>query len=126
MRKVAFIIGGIILLGACSKSSSADKDTELPVITISTPSNNPLFNNGQSINITGPITDNTYIAEVHIHVSNTNTGALLMDVHLYPGSNSTTFNQSLTAISGINYKILIIAKDRAVNEARSSVEASCN
>ena len=47
-----------------------------------------------------------------------------MDVHLYPNSNSTTFNQPITATAGINYKIQVIAKDRAVNESRSSVEVT--
>lgn len=49
-----------------------------------------------------------------------------MDVHLYPGGSTNTFNQSITAAAGINYKIQVVAKDRAVNEARNSVEVSCN
>jgi hypothetical protein len=49
-----------------------------------------------------------------------------MDVHLYPNNSTASFDQSITAASGINYKIQVIAKDRAVNEARSSVEVSCN
>ena len=63
---------------------------------------------------------------MHIHVTNRITGALLMDVHLYPGNSSTTFNQSIAAVAGVNYKIQVIAKDRAVNEAISSVEVTCN
>jgi len=116
----------LLLLAGCSDKNSADNDTELPVVTITSPTASQVFTNGQQINIAGTITDNKYIAEVHIHVSNTNTGVLIMDVHQYPGSNNTTFNQPLTAVSGVNYKIQVIAKDRAVNEGRSTVEVSCN
>jgi hypothetical protein len=45
---------------------------------------------------------------------------------LCPASATTALNQSLTAATGVTYKIQVIAKDMAVNEARSSVEVSCN
>lgn len=115
-----------IVFASCSKNKESERDKIFPVITINTPVNGQSFTAGKSIPISGTITDNEYIAEVHIHVSNNNTGALLMDVHIYPGANSTTFNESITASIGINYKIQVIAKDRAVNESRSVVEVSCN
>lgn len=127
MKYFLFLLLTILwLLPGCSEKNGADNDTEQPVIIINSPFASQVFANGQVINIAGTITDNKYIAEVHIHVSNTNTGVLIMDVHQYPGSNSTTFNQSLTAVSGVNYKIQVIAKDRAVNEGRSTVDVSCN
>jgi hypothetical protein len=116
----------MLFLLSCSKNKAGERDKDFPVITINTPVNGQSFTAGQSIPISGTITDNEYIAEVHIHVSNKNTGALLMDVHIYPGSNSTSFNESINASAGTNYKIQVIAKDRAVNESRSVVEASCN
>ena len=115
----------IILMG-CSKDSATEKDTLPLIITFSSPTNGQTFTAGQTIQIAGTITDDLFIAEAHIHISNTNTGALLMDVHLYPNGSSTTFNQAITAVTGINYKIQLIAKDRAINESRSSVEVSCN
>jgi hypothetical protein len=55
------------------------------------------------------------------------TSARLLDIHLYPGSNSITFNnESLTATAGVNYKIQVIATDKAVNQALASVEVLCN
>lgn len=122
----AFLIVVAVVLSSCSKNKESERDKVFPAITINTPVNGQSFTAGQSIPISGSITDNEYIAEVHIHVSNNNTGALLMDVHIYPGSNSTSFNESITASAGINYKIQVIAKDRAVNESRSVVEVSCN
>ncbi len=53
-------------------------------------------------------------------------GELLMDVHEYPAGKTGNINQSLTAIAGVNYKIQVIAKDRAVNEYRASIEVACN
>lgn len=123
MKKWVFIS---CLLAACSKDPATANDTELPVITLSTPASGQVYTAGQSITISGSITDNNYIAEVHIHVTNTNTGTLLMDVHLYPADKTMNFNQSITAIAGYNYRIQVIAKDKAVNEARSTTDVSCN
>jgi Bacterial Ig domain len=111
---------------SCSKDAATANDRELPAITFSSPTTGQVYAAGQAINISGTITDNNYIAEVHIHVTNINTSALLMDVHLYPGASTTTFSQSITAVAGVNYKILVTAKDKAVNEGRNSIEVSCN
>lgn len=125
MKTIVAGIAAILFIG-CSKNSAAEKDTVFPVITLASPANGQNFIPGQTIQISGNISDDKFIAEVHIHVTNTNTGTLLMDVHIYPNGSSTTFNQPLTATAGVNYKIQIIAKDRAVNEARTSVDVTCN
>ncbi len=109
---------------SCTKDAATANDRELPVIIFSSPTTGQVYAAGQAITISGTITDNDSIAEVHIHVTNINTGSLLMDVHLYPGASTASFNQSITAVAGINYKILVTAKDRAVNEGRNSVEVS--
>jgi Bacterial Ig domain len=114
------------LLAGCTKDPETASDNQLPVITLNSPAANQVYTAGQPIVISGNIADNNYIAEVHIHVTNTGTGALLMDVHLYPAGSTASFSQSLTATAGINYRIQVIAKDKAVNEARSTVDVSCN
>ncbi|MBC7873340.1 MAG: hypothetical protein H7Y01_05055 [Ferruginibacter sp.] len=119
---LSVLAGGL----SCDKGSAAEKDTVLPVITLTTPVNGQNFTAGQTIQITGNIADDKFIAEVHIHVTNSTTGALLMDVHIYPNASTATFNQSITAAAGINYKIQVIAKDRGVNEARVTADVSCN
>jgi len=126
MKTLFFLLLVLITGISCSKGTAADKDTVSPVITINSPLTGQNFTPGQTIQISGSVTDDKYIAEIHIHVSNTNTGALLMDVHIYPTGSSATFDQPLTAVAGINYKIQLIAIDRAVNETVSSVEVSCN
>ncbi len=126
MKKVPFFILALSAwIAGCSKSTAED-DNELPVITLAQPVSGQNFTPGQPIDISGSITDNKYIAEVHIHVTNTNTNTLLMDVHQYPGGSSTTFNQSITAAAGVNYRIVVRAIDKAVNEADKSVQVTCN
>jgi hypothetical protein len=127
MKGVVVSIMIISFLSGCSKNSTGESDNIPPVITINSPAAGTVLSAGELIEINGTITDDKYIAEVHIHVTNNNTGMKLLDVHLYPGSNVTTFsNQSLTAASGISYHIQIIAIDRAVNQSVSSIDISCN
>ncbi len=113
------------LLSSCGKPA-AEKDKIFPVVSISSPATGQLFTPGQLIPINADIIDETYIAEVHVHVSNTNNGELLMDVHEYPAGKTGTIRQTITAVAGVNYKIQVIAKDRAVNESRQTVEVACN
>lgn len=119
----AFVIA--FLLSNCGKPA-AEKDKVFPVVSISSPVAGQIFTPGQLIPINAEITDETYIAEVHVHVSNTNNGELLMDVHEYPAGKTGTIRQTITAVAGVNYKIQVIAKDRAVNESRQTVEVACN
>ena len=125
MNPLRFSLFLLTLFSACGKPA-AEKDKILPLVSITSPVNGQTFTPGQLIPISATILDETYIAEVHVHVSNTNTGELLMDVHEYPAGKTGNINQSLTAIAGVNYKIQVIAKDRAVNESRASIEVACN
>ena len=124
--KFIFFSGLLLLLTACSKKNDQEKDLVKPVITILSPANGQVFTAGQSIPIYGTITDNQYIAEIHIHVNNNITGTLLMDVHQYPAAASANFSQSITANAGIEYRIQVIAKDKNVNETTATVLASGN
>ncbi len=120
-----FLVTLISFLFTACKKNGAEEDRIQPVVTITSPANGTVYAAGDVILITGKIIDNDHIAEAHIHIINTNTSALLMDVHLYPATDSTNFNQFIVAGAGINYRIQVIAKDRAINEGRSSVEVSC-
>ncbi len=116
-----------LLIGGCSKKSVANKDKELPVIIITTPVNNQVFTPGQVLTISGTVTDNSSLAEVHIHVNNAVSGIEYLDTHFSPASNSATFsNQSLTTVAGTSYKIQILAVDKSANEAISTIQVSCN
>ena len=127
MKTAITLLFLFVILSGSSCSKNKDKtDTIPPVVTISNPLNGQVFTNGQIIPISGTVTDNEYIAEVHIHVTNTNTGALLMDVHKFPAAATLSFNESIIATTGVNYRIQVVTTDRAVNEARATVNVSCN
>ena len=126
MNKLFFIIPLIITGFSCSKNSNRETDRVLPVVTISAPLNNQVFTAGQTVNITGTLSDNQQLAEVHVHISNNTTGTLLVDIHRYPLSALYSLNESFTVQSGIEYKILVIAKDNAANENRATVLVSAN
>ena len=126
MKRIFSFLTVLILAVACSKNTTTDKDTELPVIIIISPLNNQNFTNGQTVTISGSITDNKIIAEVHIHITDVVTAIKYLDVHLFPTSGYTSFSQNFTVSAGINYKIQVIATDRSVNQSTSSVQISCN
>lgn len=126
MNKLFFIATLIITGFSCSKSNNKETDRVLPVVTISAPLNNQVFSAGQPVNITGTLSDNQQLAEVHVHISNNSTGTLLVDIHRYPLSATYTLNESFSTQSGIEYKIQVIAKDNAANENRATVLVSAN
>jgi hypothetical protein len=115
----------LLLFIACSKSND-EKDNELPVVTISAPFNNQVFVAGSTVRITGSVSDNKIISEVHVHISNNTTGTLLTDIHRSPAASTYTLNESFQTQAGIQYKIQVIAKDNSANENRATVEISCN
>jgi hypothetical protein len=114
-----------MLLFSCAKSSD-EKDNESPVVTITSPTDNQVFDAGATVSVTGTITDNKKISEVHVHISNNTTGNLLIDIHRNPGSASYTINESFQTQAGIQYKIQVIAKDNSANESRATIEISSN
>lgn len=122
----AVLFSLMLAVMGCSEKNAVEKDNELPAITLTSPSNAQTFTDGQLINITGSVSDNKSLSQIHIHVNNLDTGAEILDEHLNPTSNTATFSKSLIATSGINYRIEIVAVDKAVNEARKTVEVSCN
>ena len=115
----------MILLASCSKSNSV-KDNELPVVIITSPNSDQLFSAGETVNITGTLSDNQKLTEVHVHISNNSTGTLLIDIHRNPEAAIYNLNESFQAQAGINYKIQVIAKDNSTNENRSAVEITSN
>jgi len=115
-----------VFLGCSKDEDNTEQDNELPVIVINSPDNNQVFNAGDRVIITGSVTDNKQVEELHIHVTDIFTGALLIDIHRAPETSSYSLNESFQAQSGIDYKIQVIAKDNSNNENRASVEISTN
>jgi hypothetical protein len=125
MKFLLSFLSVMILSAACSKNSTV-KDNELPVVTITSPNNNQVFSAGETVNITGTLSDNQKLTEVHVHISNNNSGTLLIDIHRNPGTATYNLNESFQTEAGIKYKIQVIAKDNSANENRSTVEITSN
>ena len=114
----------LLLCQACSKDPAVSNDNEAPVVTITSPAAGQQFNAGQTVSVTGQLTDNNKLSEVHVHISNIQTGALLIDIHRYPDASGYALAESFQAAAGVSYKIQVIAKDNSANEGRANVEIS--
>jgi hypothetical protein len=125
MKCVSLFLLVVISTEACSKNN-AEPDRELPAVSITSPGNNQVFSAGETVSITGNLSDNQKLTEVHVHISNNTTGALLIDIHRSPGTATYQLNESFQTQAGINYKILVSAKDNSANENRATVEITSN
>ena len=119
----------IILLSlfslSCAKSSK-ERDRESPVVTIEEPVHNAIVTGGQVLNIRGTVADNEYIHEIHIEISNLQTGEEYLHVHIHPTSGTHSYSQAFKPVSGINYLVRVIAEDPSNNVSSKKVEFSAN
>lgn len=123
MKQLLLYAALLVILG-CNKTTPRNNDRESPVVIITAPLNNAVVTPNLPLTITGTVSDNQYIAEVHIHITNLNTGQLMLDVHLYPAAAQASFSQTFTPQAGQRYRIQVIARDRSVNEGIQTVEIS--
>ena len=127
MKKYSiFYLFLLFLSGACSKGSGKEKDSVNPVITLNTPTDNQVFTGGQNIVISGNVTDNKYIEEIHIEITNLVTAQEYLHVHIHPNAGTFNFNQTFAAQAGISYRIRVIADDAATNSIAKIISVSCN
>lgn len=122
-RNVLYLLLPAVLAG-CSKNGTDNDDRTDPVIVLSSPVNGATLTAGQPAAITGTITDDREIYLVHIHISDNNTGALLIDIHRYPAAAAYQLSESFVPEAGRSYRIQVQARDRGANEAASSVVVS--
>ncbi len=123
-----FLLSFSILLffSGCKKDSATENDKEVPVITLLSPQDGHTYTSGQDIKIAGTITDNSFIAEVHIVLTNNTTGGDILHAHMYAQGDSTSFEHDIPATAGVDYKVVITAVDRNANQAYARVLFSCN
>lgn len=124
--KRTFLFYLLVLLAACSKDNGEPPDNVAPVVTLTTPANNQVFTAGQSITVTGQVTDNKFIKEIHVVITNLGSGVEYQHIHIQPGASSFNYSQSYTAQAGIFYKIEVIADDASGNSSSKSVQVFCN
>lgn len=102
------------------------QDTQLPVISITSPTNNQVFSAGQTVNINATITDNEKLEEVHLEITNTTTGTFLTHEHYAPDAASYTLSRILTTQAATTYKIKVEAHDANENIAKTEVMIMVN
>jgi len=115
----------ILLVVSCSKKS-AGKDNHAPEITLTSPTNNQVFTGAQTIIIQGTVTDNQYINQVHIEITDLLTGAEYNHVHIHPQSKTYAYHQSFAIKAGASYKIRVIAEDPSLNVSSRQADITCH
>jgi hypothetical protein len=93
---------------------------------LNTPLDNQVYTAAQNIMVSGTVTDNKYIQQLHIVISDFGSGEEYLHVHIHPASSSFNFNQSYTPTHGVSYKIQVIADDPSANTSGKTAIVSCN
>ena len=126
MKKIIPYYILLVILVSCAKFSKQDDDKELPMIQLTSPSNNQVYTGGETANITATITDNNKLSLVHVHIYNNATGQLVVDIHRSPTASTYSLNETLQVQSGIEYKIQVVAIDNSANQQVQTVFISAN
>ena len=126
MKQILTYCYFLLLFISCNDKGDQVDDKELPVIQLTSPTNNQVFTVGQTVNITANITDNSKLSIVHVHISNNGTGQLLVDIHRSPDGSTYALNETLQVQAGIQYKIQVVAIDNSANQQTQSVLISSN
>lgn len=124
----------IVLFTACSKGSSGDHvdnddDVIAPVIVITTPTNGQIFSNGNTINVTGKVTDAGGLYRGSIRITNDADGAVVRE-QLYEIHGFLSFNLNVSHLTAItaatDYTVTIRFEDHGSNETSASVKVKVN
>lgn len=106
----------LLLCNSCSKKTDPD-DIEPPVVSFNTPDDYEVFIGAQSINVSGTVTDNHYIDQIHIVVTDMAGNIEYFHVHIHPDVKTFTYNQPIAIEPGKIYKISVIGDDGAYNSS---------
>lgn len=133
MQKFAYLLITSFLFLSCSKDEDPHEidgaDTIAPVITITTPTNNEVFTNGASLNVTGMLTDDKGLYRGTIKITNDANAAVIKEqTYEIHGLLSYNFNlsQVLTVTSISDYTITVKFEDHGRNESTKSVKIRIN
>lgn len=139
MKRLRLLYGvlGVFILVSCSKGGGTPDDNHIidnndviaPVIEITTPTDGQVFTNGNSINVTGKVTDDGGLYRGSIRITNDANGALvkeqLYEIH---GFQSFNFNIShTTAVTTVSdYTVTVRFEDHGTNVTAASVKVKVN
>jgi hypothetical protein len=109
-RLLSFLF--ILVLTSCSKNGG---DTQKPVVVLNTPVGNQQFTAGQTVAISGTVTDNDEIHMVHVIVTDLTHDVEVLHLMEHADAASYTFDQSFVAAAATTYKIHVEADDHVGN-----------
>jgi hypothetical protein len=139
MKRLRLIItlASLGILSACSKGGSTPDDNHIidnndviaPVIEITTPTDGQVFANGNSINVTGKVTDDGGLYRGSIRITNDANGSLvkeqLYEIHGFQSFNfNISHTTSITAVS--DYTVTVRFEDHGTNVTAASVKVKVN
>jgi len=112
------------VLLACLQAGCSKTDTSAPVISLSSPVEHAVFAGGQTVHITGTITDNEGIHMVHVTVLDESTNGHLLHFEEHTDSKLYQLNQQFQVAAGRSYMIEVSAEDHDQNAANKELEVS--
>ena len=133
-RLLSILFTGVIII-SCSKNDNDDDheytpdDVVPPVIEITTPTDNQVFSNNNTINITGKVTDDKGLYQGSIRITNDANGSLLKE-QLYEIHGVLSYSFSLpyqvAATTTSDYTITVYFEDHGTNKTSKSVKVKAN
>jgi hypothetical protein len=143
MRRLVISLFSLGMIAtACSKGGSSDNggsggvhgdpspiDTIAPVLTINTPTSNQIFQSGNTINVTGLITDDLGLFRGNIRITDDANGSVLKtqdyEIHYVLSYNyNISYVPSVTVPS--NYTVTVYFQDHGYNTTTKSVKIKVN
>jgi hypothetical protein len=146
MKKSVILLGltGVVIISllSCAKGGAADSsdsggsthyyapnDSVAPVLEITTPVTDQVITSGNTINVTGKITDETGLYRGSIRITNDANGELqkeqLYEIH---GLLDYSFNMSYATLvtTASNYTITVWFEDHGLNRTTKTVKIKVN
>jgi Bacterial Ig domain len=122
MKQFLFALA-LCCIVACSKDGG---DKQMPVIALNSPTANQQFPAFSPVVISGNVTDEGEIHEVHIEVTNKTNSIAVLHVQDHVDARSYNISETFTAQAATTYKIHIEAHDHAGNIAVVDFEVRGN
>src|SRR5215213_1540903 len=102
MKKIFILALSVACLAACKKDKG---DTQEPMISVSSPTANQQFTEGQTVSVVATITDDGELHEVHLTVVNKTTSVEVVHFHNHVDVQTYNMNQTFVAGAGITYNV---------------------
>lgn len=116
----------LIFIFGCTKESGSDPDEIPPVVSITSPSANQVFEGSSKVSIEATISDNTKLGEIHLEILNKATNTLYTHEHFLPTESTYHLSSSFDIPSQTSFEITIEAQDGGGNHTEATVTVSAN